>query len=252
MYFPCCSCNMYEGFLYTAFALLLCLCRTALRLAHDSSSGLGRAEPMINSGEGRSQSPTTCSSVHMPRRRALPPLAAGETRFVWVPGEARLAPAPGPPRWQRAPWLLRWGSLSGGIGHPLRGLVRGREVRGAWLPLPGVEQPCSFPRDGRCRGCHLLPCPALPCAGWATAGHQPQTAARRCPPRAASAPSRVRGAGPDRTAPPRSAPRCPGIGAAALPGARRGLGRVLIYLFVSLLVLLSFATPPGLNLSRCK
>lgn len=232
---------MYEVFLYTAFALLLCLCCTALRLAHDSSSGLGRAEPMINSGEGRSQSPTTCSSAHMPTRRALPPLAAGETRFVWVPGEARLAPAPGPPRWQRAPWLLRWGSLSGGIAHPLRGLVRGREVRGAWLPLPGVEQPCSFPRDGRCRGCHLLPCPAQGEPPPGTSPEQQRGAALPAPP-----PLPAASAGPGQTEPLRPAPR-PAARGLGLPRClvRGGawVGCLFIYLFPSSFCCLSRHLP---------
>lgn len=58
--------------------------------------------------------------------------------------------------------------------------------------------------------------------------------------------SAPRGPGPDRAAPlrpvpPRSAPRCPRIGAAGLPGARRGLGGGLIYLFVWLVVFFFFS-----------
>lgn len=134
-----------------------------------------------------------------------------------------------------------------GLRGPLRsGVARGRGGLGdeAGCRTPARSSCVSSPRP------FSLPPP--PAEGEPPAGQQPLAAAAlafRAPPRPGTRGELGRG----RARQLRPAAR--GLGAAGLPGARRGFGGVLIYLFVSLLFFVNFfffflpppATPPGLN-----
>lgn len=221
---------MYEVFYYTVFTLSPYSGCTTLLWAHGCFSGLGRAEYMLNVDEGSSQNLATCSSVHMPKRRALSLLAAGGMRFVWVPGEARLVPAPGPPGSRRgrteAPPAAGGCALPPGFGSTAGAAQRdclpaGWALRagfgGARLSQPGTEQPRP-PRTGAARDASLCPYPrSRRCREGGTVGHQPLAAAGGGGGSGALLPRSRGGPGLGRPAPLRPAPR-PAARGLGLPG----------------------------------
>lgn len=187
-------------------------------------------------------------------------MGAGRSQACACPGAAGLPPGPdrgtaGSGR-LRAPAGLREHRRRGTAGLSPRGVGSASRLRGSPAE-PAWYGAAASPQDRHRQGCLSLPVPAepplprgrhrrAPAPGSGGRQRQRQRQRQRCssPPQPGGA-----GAGPPRPSPPCSAPRCPGIGAAGLPGARRGLGRVLIYLFVSFLFfVIFFATPPGLNL----